>query len=271
MLQNAKSICFGSYGQVIRWTQFSPDLKRAVVSTVLLPSIEQVEFRGVYNLPIILARTLVIHRTTYWESDRAGLRLLKDKLSPRDCKLEKFKISGCYYATEDVLAIVPNLMSEHKDTLTTIELTNVFCWEDVHLLKLDIGILPHLRTIRVFVDLFQFNTFNDATKILEKARQGNEIQEIIIEYAPQSFIGSKVIDSEPVMLDRLFTGPLFPNLRKVVFCVTREIFEEYMVKHSVEEIKAYFPMTYARGLVQMDTDHYLKVIDDIIDEGMAFE
>ncbi|KAF9001114.1 hypothetical protein BDQ17DRAFT_1542880 [Cyathus striatus] len=276
------------------WPKFTADLKQAFISIFLLPSLQQLHLCGICNMPISLAKcfscipsvtlsvfasfqsdhpddkTVTVSRQLLTKPhdrflksitigkflDIEDVRPLVKELRPPFCKLEKLMIPDCSSA-KDVVDIVPNLITKHGNTLTTLELPLAYDWEDVALSKLNISGLIHLHTIKLFADFrMEDSPLEFARGILSRACRDNEVKEIIIEYMPNTGTNGPA-PTRPDNLDMLLTGPLFPNLLKVRFTLVTHVsglamnswMRVWNARLKIEHIKKFLPMTYERGLI----------------------
>ncbi|KAF9009925.1 hypothetical protein BDQ17DRAFT_989067 [Cyathus striatus] len=299
MLQNLTSFSVHSYALHQSWqSAFTPDLKRALVSILLSPSIEKFSLGNLHHIPITLAKCFtripcltlsgfgdlfqgnsddematvpqqllnipnnrcLNSLTIYDPINRECLQPLLDEIDSSICKLEK--LSTFYNGSRrfDVIATTSAFIAKSKNTLTTLEFTNVALTDGY----LDISNLKHLRTITLSADTLPHDPLKDIRTVLSRAPNDNKIQEIIIEFycVVHGFYDVTKDDN----LDALLMGPLFSRLRKVLFRISGIDYGP----SDVEEFKGYLPKTSGSESVRVEIE-YNEMPNYKLDLGRGYE
>ncbi|KAF9009918.1 hypothetical protein BDQ17DRAFT_1538479 [Cyathus striatus] len=294
MLQNITTLSI-QFDRIHNWQGFKPDLKKALVSIFLLPSIEKLTLNGLCCIPIPLAkcfahipyvalaekdfffqgyggdemttvpqRLLSIPNTRYLKSliiqdvtSGESLQPLLDEIYPPICMLEKLSVF-CSQSNLDAIAITNALIAKSKNTLTTLELLPIED-QDAHLMN--ISNLKHLRSIRLFADVTAPEPLKAIRTILSRAPNNNKIEEISIQLVYSTLFHkiSKVTTRDD-SLDTMLMGPLFSELRGVFLWVMGMGMSSWRAGSErglrKEDFEGCLPKTYGSGRLHIEIEYF---------------
>ncbi|KAF8993951.1 hypothetical protein BDQ17DRAFT_1367515 [Cyathus striatus] len=292
-LGNIRTIGLCSDLKTHDWDDFTPDLKQALHKIVLSPIIEDLTLARIHNLPPTYGRFIIcfptvslrkVHiRWQYYpellsalpdtDDDRRKITLktliidnlkswsimpLLDALSDSECKPERLVVKS--YSFHNI-TVALDIMKRAKSSLTTLECLSFDTERDDSAFRLDIGILPHLKTVKVLADFEDDMPLLYMLKILSNARRdGNEIQQIIVEFKFGLF--GELVTSNRYhweSLDDLLSGSRFMKLQKVCFILAPLMVKQLADRVTPQAIESvtlllgnFLPTLRERGLLQLD-------------------
>ncbi|KAF8997627.1 hypothetical protein BDQ17DRAFT_1329289 [Cyathus striatus] len=185
------------------WRSSSPTLQQALMNIMFSPIIEIVSLRFIKNLPHAFGRYFAniptvqaisstpgrcLRSLTIADLDLDKCQPLIDGLSSSNFRLEELKLDSYTPRWVDDNIIAAAITNTHRNTLTRIEFPCrvlpqrliIFYLKD-EIAILNIGMFPRLQTVKIYSHYDEQDPFGSATDILKKARNPNEIREIIIE------------------------------------------------------------------------------------------
>ncbi|KAF8980973.1 hypothetical protein BDQ17DRAFT_901723 [Cyathus striatus] len=301
MLENIMILSLNFYPNY-DWNDVAPQSQQALFTVLSSSKLEFLGLSGIRSLPLISAECIrkipdvsmsditfdpkvQVQDSQYMTSqsnwpegrhlkslylDEADLiQPFLDGISPPHCRLETLTLQSV-----NDFPVAVNVMKKHTSYLTTLifvtppmsdttqEVENNLRKLDI----LDIGTLCNLQTIQISVHLFGDEDpapFKYCTRILNKARNENDIQKVIIHLNTRNL--SALVQSDKLIwkeLDQLLSEHRFSKLREVYFAVHASGSvqpSEYVLNGPKLPLWNYLPRLYERGVLKANDMLTLQV------------
>ncbi|KAF8989877.1 hypothetical protein BDQ17DRAFT_1372576 [Cyathus striatus] len=203
--------------------------------------------------PLIEESSLDIKFLTLEILDRWDLKPIIDTLSTHLGKLKKLTLDLCrsYFDEPTDWDFL-----KHCNSLTTLELLTRSILRE-YLEKIDLSLLPHLRSIKLSTDLAYEGEPSSILRNLEQclrtASTKNEIKEIIFEASWDLYrVMMKPEPDKWKELDMMLSGPQFQTLEEVRFMVCSKFYHDALCrKMPMGALSENLSRTYERGIISV--------------------